>query len=409
MIGFHERLMPALRLLPPETAHRIAVSAVRWGLGPRNRVPDPGILSTSVWGLDFRNPVGLAAGFDKGAKVPDAMMAAGFGFAEAGTVTPLPQPGNAGPRLFRLSADHAVINRLGFNSAGLEPFVRRIARRGRGRGPFGANIGRNKDSLNEVVDYEACIEAVSRHVDFIVLNVSSPNTPGLRAMQRTDTLSPLLRRALAARARAVSETPPPLIVKIAPDLSGDDLDELADVVLDAGIDGMTVVNTTTARPSHMTDPLRAEAGGLSGAPLFPMALDAVGRVYRRTRGCIPIIGSGGISTGEEAYAMIRAGASLVQFYTAMIFKGPGLVQRIKSDLAACLRRDGFASVADAVGAGVTVDLPATKSRPRPVQAAARTGIVSPESRRPRAEAFAARRNAMTAFTVLRHPDSRVRP
>ena len=375
MADIHSGLMPFLRMLPPEASHRLAISALKYGLGPRDRGPDDPVLATSVLGLDFRNPVGLAAGFDKEAEVPDAMLAAGFGFAEAGTVTPVPQPGNARPRLFRLSADRAVINRFGFNSGGLEPFVRRISRRRPGAGPFGANIGRNKASSNGADDYEACIEAVAPHVDFIVINISSPNTPGLRAMQEPEALARLLSSAVSIRDRATagSGRPPPLITKIAPDLAGNELEELADAALDAGVDGLTVVNTTTARPDGMTDPARNEPGGLSGAPLFPMAIDAVGRVYGRTRGRIPIIGSGGIASGDQAYAMIRAGASLIQFYTALVFHGPGLVRRMKSDLARNLRRDGFATVADAVGAdsGWTeqggrpdVPRPATTCEPR---------------------------------------------
>ena len=381
--------MPFLRMLPPEASHRLAISALKWGLGPRDRNPDDPVLATSVWGLDFRNPVGLAAGFDKGAEVPDAMMAAGFGFAEAGTVTPLPQPGNARPRLFRLSADQAVINRFGFNSNGLEPFVRRISQRRRGAGPFGANIGRNKSSDNGAADYETCIEAVAPHVDFIVINISSPNTPGLRAMQEPEALSRLLASAVTARNRtaAVCGRTPPLITKISPDLAGNELEELADVALDAGVDGLTVVNTSVARPDSMTDPARHEAGGLSGAPLFPMAIDAVGKVYERTQGRIPIIGSGGIASGTEAYAMIRAGASLIQFYTAMVFHGPGLVRQLKSDLARHLRRDGFATIADAVGVDCgrkqhcraqEAPRPATTARPgSPETLAAFIGIATP--------------------------------
>lgn len=370
MTDIHARLMPALRLLPPEAAHRLAVSALKWGLGPRDRGGDAPSLRTTVWRLGFRNPIGVGAGFDKGAEVPDAMMAAGFGFAEAGTVTPLPQPGNPRPRLFRLGADRAVINRLGFNSGGLAPFVRRISGRRPGLGPFGANVGRNKGSPNGSADYERGIEAVAPHVDYIVLNISSPNTPGLRAMQGAEALSRLLRGALSARERAAPDARPPLVVKISPDLTREELDEVADVAVDAGIDGMTVANTTTARPGHMTDPLRDEPGGLSGAPLREAAVDAVGRVYRRTGGRIPIIGSGGVSSGADAYAMIRAGASLVQLYTAMVFHGPGLVRRVKSDLAACLGRDGFSSVADAVGAdaGRVRRRPAPCSRPPPAQA-----------------------------------------
>ena len=310
------------------------------------------MLRTSVWGLDFRNPVGLSAGFDKGAEVPDAMLAAGFGFVEAGTVTPLPQPGNPKPRMFRLSKDNAAINRLGFNGTGLAPYVRRISTRGKGIGPFGANIGKNKVTEDGAADYEIGIEAVAPYADYLVANISSPNTPGLRAMQARGILVDMIERALQARARAVPDAAdrPPLIVKIAPDLDAQERADVAAVILDIGVDGLTVANTTVQRPSEMTDPQAQEAGGLSGAPLFPIALEIVGDMYRLTGGKVPIIGCGGVASGADAYAMIRAGASLVQLYTALVFHGPGLIPRIKRELTALLKQDGFACVADAVGA-----------------------------------------------------------
>lgn len=352
MSDIHTMLLPALRLLPPETAHGLTIRALAMGLGPRDRTPDDPVLATRVWGLDFRNPVGLSAGFDKGAEVPDAMLAAGFGFVEAGTVTPLPQPGNPRPRLFRLSDDRAVINRLGFNGEGLVPYVERISRRKRGLGPFGANLGKNKDTEDGAADYEICIEAVAPYVDYMVINISSPNTPGLRRMQGREILADLLDRAMKARARAVPEADrrPPMIVKIAPDLDESERADIAAEILAAGIDGMTVVNTTVARPDSMRDPQKDEAGGMSGAPLFPEALRLVGDMYRRTEGRIPLIGSGGIASGADAYAMIRAGASLLQFYSALVFQGPAMVPRVKRELADLLRKDGFSSVADAVGA-----------------------------------------------------------
>jgi dihydroorotate dehydrogenase len=352
LTDIHSLLLPLLKMLPPETAHTATIRALKLGMGPRDRVPDDPVLATSVWGLDFRNPIGLSAGFDKAAEVPDAMLAAGFGFVEAGTVTPLPQPGNPKPRLFRLSDDHAVINRLGFNGTGLAPFVGRISRRGKGLGPFGANVGKNKTTEDGAADYEICIEAVAPYVDYLVANVSSPNTPGLRAMQGREILADTLARALAARARAVPEKDcrPPLIVKIAPDLDQDARADIAAVVLESGIDGMTVANTTSQRPAALTDRQAVEDGGLSGAPLFPMAVEIVADMYRMTDGKVPIIGSGGVASGADAYAMIRAGASLVQFYSALVFHGPGLIPRIKRELADLLKRDGFGSVSAAVGA-----------------------------------------------------------
>lgn len=351
MTDVHSLFMPLLRRLPPETAHSAALLALACGLGPRDRKPDAPALATSVWGIDFRNPVGLAAGFDKGAKAPDRMLAAGFGFVEAGTVTPLPQPGNPRPRLFRLPSDRAVINRLGFNGEGLAPYVARVSRRDRNAGPLGANVGRNKLTADPLADYAACIEAVSPHVDFVVINVSSPNTPDLRRMQECENLARLLSRCVEARACALPDAArrPPLVIKIAPDLDRSQRAEIAAVALEAGVDGMTVVNTTTARDG-LTDPRKNEPGGLSGAPLFPRAIEAVRDFRRLTGGRLPIIGSGGVASGADAYAMIRAGASLVQLYTALIYRGPGLIPELKADLARLLARDGYGCVADAVGA-----------------------------------------------------------
>lgn len=344
-----------LRLFEPETAHGLAIRALKLGMGPHDRTPDDPVLATTVWGLKFRNPIGLSAGFDKGAEVPDAMLRAGFGFVEAGTVTPLPQPGNPKPRLFRLSEDGAVINRLGFNGGGLAPFVGRIAKRrrsGPGLGPFGANLGKNKATEDGAADYEICVEAVAQYVDYIVINISSPNTPGLRGMQAHDVMADLIERVQQARARAVPEADrrPPLVVKIAPDLNDQERAAIAQIALAQKVDGMTVANTSVARPASMRDPQKDEAGGLSGKPIFPMALEIVGDMYRRTEGRIPLIGSGGVSNGKDAYALIRAGASLVQFYSAMVFQGPAMVPRMKAELAALLKADGFSSVADAVGA-----------------------------------------------------------
>ena len=279
------------------------------------------------------------------------MLAAGFGFVEAGTVTPLPQPGNPKPRVFRLSEDRAVINRLSFNGTGLAPYVGRISKREEGLGPFGANIGKNKATEDGAADYEICVEAVAPYVDYLVANVSSPNTPGLRAMQGREILKDMLVRVLDARARAVPDVAkrPPLIVKIAPDLDDDERADIAAVILETGVDGMTVANTTVQRPDHMTDGQTQEAGGMSGAPLFPIALQIVGDMYRRTGGKVPIIGCGGVASGAEAYAMIRAGASLIQLYSALVYHGPALIPRIKRELETLLKRDGFAHISDAVG------------------------------------------------------------
>ena len=352
MLDIYSALLPVLRLLPPEAAHNLTIRFLALGFGPIDRTISDPVLATEVWDLEFSNPLGLSAGFDKGAQVPDAMMRAGFGFAEAGTVTPLPQPGNSKPRMFRLSRDKAAINRLGINSQGLGPYVRRISRRGRSTGPFGANMGSNKTTDDTAADYEIGIEAVASYVDYLVCNISCPNVTGHSATQERTKLAEIIERSLQARARAVphkSKTPP-VIIKISPDLDDAQRADIAALILESDIDGMTVSNTTVQRPSHMADRQKGVAGGLSGAPLFPVALEMVSDMYSRTNGNVPIIGCGGVASGDDAYRMIRAGASLVQLYTALIFHGPALIPKIKTDLAEKLKKDGFSSVSEAVGA-----------------------------------------------------------
>lgn len=345
---------PALRRVDPETAHHLSILALKHGPFAGRPAADDPSLAMRVLGIDFPNPIGLAAGYDKDAEVMDAMLAMGFGFVEAGTVTPLPQPGNPKPRLFRLDEDEAVINRFGFNSQGLAPFVDRLkARRAAERpGIVGANVGRNKTSTDAIADFVAGIEAVAPHADYLVVNISSPNTPGLRALQARDQVEALLRAVLDTRARARRRAScmPPLLVKIAPDLSEGELADIVDVGITVGVDGLIVANTTIDRPSGLRSPHRAEAGGLSGRPLLAKANACLQAVYRFTKGHLPIIGCGGVASGDDAYAKIRAGASLVQVYSALVFGGPGLVPRIKRDLAERLRRDGFKSVSEAVGA-----------------------------------------------------------
>ena len=336
---------PLLWSLRPETAHRAALLALRHGLAGSGGGADDPVLRTTLWGRDFPNPIGLAAGFDKNAEAIDGALKLGFGFAEAGTVTPRPQAGNPQPRLFRLAADRAVINRLGFNGGGLPRFSANFARR-KDRGIAGANVGANRDSADPAADYAVGIAAASGLADYLVINVSSPNTPGLRALQRREALSALLDRALAARPAGG----PPLLVKIAPDMTVEERADVAEVVLAAGIDGLIVGNTTVQRPAGLADPQQKETGGLSGRPLFPIALAALSEMRRLTGGRLPLIGCGGIASGDDAYAMIRAGASLVQLYTALVFDGPDVVAAIKAGLAARLKSDGFRRLADAVGA-----------------------------------------------------------
>ncbi|KAB7644928.1 quinone-dependent dihydroorotate dehydrogenase [Polymorphobacter fuscus] len=340
---FHA-LRPLVFALDPERAHGLTLAALRSGLVPRAPADDP-ILATRVAGLALPNPVGLAAGFDKDVLVPDAMLRLGFGFVECGSVTPRPQDGNPRPRLFRLVDDAAVINRMGFNNLGLDHAVTRLtARRGR-PGIVGINLGANKDSNDRTADYVAGVRAAGALASYVTVNISSPNTPGLRALQDGAALTDLVARVVAAR----GSLPVPLFVKVAPDLEPADFDTIARIALDGGVDGLIVSNTTISRP-----PLRSrdagEAGGLSGAPLAPLALAALQGFARATGGALPLIAAGGIASGADAYARIRAGASAVQLYSALVYEGPGLVQRIKADLAGLLRRDGFASVGDAVGA-----------------------------------------------------------
>jgi dihydroorotate dehydrogenase len=342
---------PLLRRIDPETAHHAAIWALRIGLGGGWSAPDDPILTTRVWNLDFPNPVGVAAGFDKGAEVIDPLLALGFGFTEAGTVTPLPQPGNPRPRLFRLDEDEAVINRLGFNSGGLAPYLERIRRRPR-RGIFGANVGKNRDAMDAFKDYETGIAAVCPFADYLVVNVSSPNTPGLRSLQGRASMEDLLTRGLVARNASARDPrrPPPLLAKVGPDLDEAAIADIAEVALTTGVDGLIVGNTTVDRPPSLRSPHAKETGGLSGKPLMPKATRCLADMYRLTKGKVPLIGCGGIASGADAYAKIRAGASLVQLYSMLVFHGPELVGTIKRELAELLRRDGFASVREAVGA-----------------------------------------------------------
>lgn len=353
--NFYPLVWPLLRRMDPETAHGLVVWALRRGLVPRSPLVNDDILHTEVWGLPFNTPLGLAAGFDKNAEVADAMLNQGLAFVEVGTVTLRPQTGNPRPRMFRLPADRAVINRLGFNNHGLRAVTQRLLARRRSAnrtqrmGVIGANVGPNRDSTDPAADCAAGVRALAPLVDYLVVNVSSPNTPGLRDLQGRHALWTLLRRALDAR--AVSGANPPLLVKIAPDLTAEDRRDIAEVVVEVGIDGLIATNSTIARPDTLIDPVKAETGGLSGRPLMALSTAVLADMYRLTGGEMPIIGVGGVASGRDAYDKILAGASLVQLYSALVYGGPTLVGRINRDLADLLRADGFASVADAVGRG----------------------------------------------------------
>jgi dihydroorotate dehydrogenase len=335
----------ALRCLDAEDAHRASILALRAARPVLRAGADDPILATRLWGLDFPNPVGLAAGFDKHAEAPDALLGLGFGSVEIGSVTPRPQPGNPRPRVFRLPEDGAVINRYGFNSEGIDAVAARLAGRAR-RGVLGVNLGKNKETADAAEDYAAGAAALARFADYLVVNVSSPNTPGLRALQDRGVLDALIARVQSA----MPASPPPLLVKIAPDMAAEDLADIAAVARARRLDGIIVSNTTIARPPELRGAARGEAGGLSGRPLFVSSTAVLREMRRLTGGEIALVGVGGVAAGGDAYAKIRAGATLVQLYTALVYEGPGLVARIKRDLAALLRRDGFRSVAEAVGA-----------------------------------------------------------
>jgi dihydroorotate dehydrogenase len=339
----------ALFRADPEVAHNLAISALKLGVYPRPTRPDPPILGQSLMGLDFANPLGMAAGFDKNAEVPGPLLAMGFGFAEVGTVTPRPQPGNPRPRMFRLVEDEALINRLGFNSEGQERARDRLAARRR-NGVVGVNIGANRESADRIGDYVAGVRAFAGLADYLTVNISSPNTPGLRDLQEEGALGALLTGVVEALA-AGPEPRPPLLVKIAPDLDDAALAAIVETCVARGIDGLIVANTTLSRAGLTNAALAAEAGGLSGRPLFALATRVLARAHLDARGRLVLIGVGGVASGGDAYTKIRAGASLVQLYTAMVFEGPGIVARIKTELAALLEREGHNSIAEAVGTG----------------------------------------------------------
>jgi len=345
-MGLYAIVGPLLRCLLPERAHRLTIAALKAGLAGGSGSLQRPRLAVSCFGRSFPNPLGLAAGFDKDAEVADAMLRLGFGFVEVGSITPLAQPGNPRPRLFRLTEDRAVINRMGFNNHGAEAALRRLAGRER-RGTVGVNLGKNKTSEDAVADYVTGVRRLGPVADYLVVNVSSPNTPGLRALQDKGALEALLRAVLEARDEIGG---PPLLLKIAPDLTDADKEDIASVALEVSVDGLICTNTTIARPEGLRSPHAAEVGGLSGRPVFASSTAVLGDMYRLTGGQVPIIGVGGIEDAETAYAKIRAGATLLQLYSALVFEGPPLIRRVVDGLEALLDRDGFAVLADAVGA-----------------------------------------------------------
>ena len=333
---------PALFAIDPERAHRLTVRAL--ALAGRRGPPAAGALAIDVAGLGFPNPLGMAAGFDKDAEVPDQLLGLGFGFAEVGSITPRPQAGNPRPRLFRLVEDRAVINRMGFNNGGAEVARDRLVRRAGRPGMVGINIGANKDSEDRIADYVAMTRVMAPLASYLAVNISSPNTPGLRALQDEGALTGLLDAVIEAR----GTTGPPVFLKVAPDLESADIDAIARIALDRKLGALIVSNTTISRPALLSANAR-ETGGLSGAPLRDLAQQRLRDFRKATGGAIPLVGVGGIASAEDAWARIRAGASLVQLYSAMVYGGPGLPRRILRGLEALMRRDGFASIAEAVG------------------------------------------------------------
>jgi dihydroorotate dehydrogenase len=345
-VSLYSLIRPILFKLDAERAHRMAIDLVklRSGTGFPPEPPATPALETTVAGLAFPNPVGLAAGFDKDAEVPEQMLNLGFGFVEVGTLTPRPQDGNSKPRLFRLAQDEAVINRMGFNNRGQADARRRLDRRARWRGIIGVNIGANKDSPDRIADYVEGVRTMAPIADYLTINISSPNTPGLRQLQDEGALRALLSAVNEAR----PADGPPIFLKVAPDLGEGEPDQIVRVAIEHGIDAIIVANTTVSRPP-LKSGFAGEQGGLSGAPLKTLALKALRDFWDASGGKLPLIGVGGIASADDAWERIRAGASLVQLYSAMVYQGPGIARRIARGLAERLKREGFASVGEAVG------------------------------------------------------------
>jgi dihydroorotate dehydrogenase len=347
LYGFGFKVMrPLLHCLDAETAHGLTIKALKTSPAGSLKISSPSNLAISCFGLNFQNPLGLAAGFDKNAEVPDAMLGLGFGFVEVGTVTPHPQEGNPRPRLFRLSEDRAVINRMGFNNKGHAAVLERLHRRKGKPGILGVNIGANKDSADRVPDYVAGITAFSDVASYFTINISSPNTPGLRSLQSVEELRPLLKRL--NEARQTQEQRVPMLLKIAPDLQDHEVKAIAGCCVNSAVDGVIISNTTISRPP-LNSRYAQETGGLSGAPLFDLSTRQLAHFYALTKGKIPLIGVGGISSADHAWSKICAGASLLQLYSALVFRGPELVPEILSGLSRKLAREKFARLSDAVG------------------------------------------------------------
>lgn len=347
-----DMLVPALRLLPPEAAHRLTIQLLRLSDALPGQERPPKALATTAFGKQFPSPVGLAAGFDKDAEAVRGAFKLGLGFMEVGTITPRPQDGNAKPRLFRLVEDFAVVNRMGFNNRGMVSATKTLNAVRNGKplcGILGINIGKNKTSEDAAADYAACARSLAAFADYLTINVSSPNTPGLRALQSAESLRTLVS-AVRDNATEAGAAGVPILIKIAPDLEENDLAEVLEVAQDPDVAGLIVSNTTITRPDSLRSEHKNQTGGLSGAPLRDKAKDMLHQCYAKTQGQVLLVGVGGIATPQDAYDRIRAGASLVQLYTALVYEGPGLIRKINQGLVDCLRQDGFRTISEAIGA-----------------------------------------------------------
>ncbi|MCE2927060.1 MAG: quinone-dependent dihydroorotate dehydrogenase [Rickettsiales bacterium] len=352
MSSYFSALRPFIHKLDPERAHQLAIAGLSHGLIPSARIHHDSTLETKVLGLHFKNPIGLAAGFDKNAEVVNALLSQGFGFVEAGTVTPRPQSGNPKPRIFRLTEDEAIINRLGFNNLGLDRFVWNLHRRQKIGGIVGANIGKNKDSEDAVEDYVTGLRAVYAACDYVTINISSPNTKGLRDLQQRGALGELLAKLMKVRGECalLHNKQLPLLLKVAPDLEMNEKEDIAELAMAHKLEGLIISNTTISRPDALKSQQSKEQGGLSGRPLFALSTAALADFYRLTNGRLLLVGVGGVSSAADAYAKIRSGASLVQLYSALVYQGFSVVQSIVQGLPALIKRDGFTSVSQAIGA-----------------------------------------------------------
>lgn len=357
MSGLYKFARPLLFKIDPETAHHMTLRAMKSGVLPSCDHVRSMALNNEVFGLLFRNPIGLSAGFDKNAEVIAPALKLGFGFTEIGTVTPKPQDGNAKPRVFRDPANKAVINRMGFPNSGLKIFkenLQNYLKNPDHGGIVGVNIGMNKDQTDPASDYCLLIRELAPLANYLTINISSPNTPGLRDLQHKDTLRALLSRLTETRAETCPQNPPPLLVKLAPDLTEEQQEDIAEALLQSGVDGVILSNTTLDRPDYLSPKFREEKGGLSGKPVRDKSTAIIRNFYRLTNGKLPIIGVGGISNGAHAYEKIRAGASLVQLYTGLVYEGPAVANSVNRELLALLQKDGLAHISEAIGKDVTL-------------------------------------------------------